>query len=361
MTSPPKKFPPEPHAWGTPLPGVEVPGIPFRPRHYICQRTKLPFTLDGRLDKRFWEQAPWSEDFVDIEGEHLPRPPKRTRFKMLWDDEYLYVGAELEEDQIWATLTERDSELYFENDFEIFLDPDGDTHHYYELEINALNTIWDLLLPRPYRDGGFRISAWDMRGLMTAVRIKGEVNNPHADNLGWSLEVAMPMGALRECAKSGQPPQVGCVWRMNFLRVNWPLEVVDGRYQKLVHPETGCPLPESNWSWSPMGIVNMHYPEMWGYVLFADGPAEFVLHPDEQLKWELRQVYYAQRNYRWKHGHFCPNFAELEGQFDWSITPRMDATANGFEASVPSHDGRCLIIIREDGRIWEEFISLQGR
>ena len=35
-------------------------------------------------------------------------------------------------------------------------------------------------------------------------------------------------------------------------------------------------------------------------------------------------------------------------------------TANGFEASVPSHDGRCLIIIREDGRIWEEFISLQG-
>ena len=36
-----------------------------------------------------------------------PRPAKRTRVKMLWDDEYLYIGAELEEDQIWAEVIER--------------------------------------------------------------------------------------------------------------------------------------------------------------------------------------------------------------------------------------------------------------
>ena len=63
---------------------------------------------------------------------------------MLWDDEYFYFAAELIEDQIWATLTERDSVIFYDNDFEIFIDPDGDSHQYYEFEINALNTVWDL-------------------------------------------------------------------------------------------------------------------------------------------------------------------------------------------------------------------------
>ena len=349
------ELPPEPHPWGTPLPGVREPDIDFDPKHYVCQRAQHPFKIDGRLDKLFWEVAPWSEDFVDIEGEHKPKPTKRTRFKMLWDDNYLYIGAELEEDQIWATLTERDSELYFENDFEIFIDPDGDTQNYYELEINALNTIWDLLLPRPYRDGGCRINAWDMRGIQTAVHVKGEVNNPYADNRGWSLEVAMPLSALKECARDGRPPSVGDVWRLNFLRVDWRLKVVDGRYEKVIGPKTGKPLPECNWTWSPMGIVNMHYPELWGYLLFADGSTQFILHPDEQAKWELRRLFYRQRNYKWEHGHFCSDFELLKGKGKWTITPHLEATTSLFQAYVVSQDGKYSINIREDGRVWEEY------
>ena len=42
--------------------------------------------------------------------------------------------------------------LYSKNDFEIFLDPDGDTHNYYELEVNAFETEWDLLLLKPYHN-----------------------------------------------------------------------------------------------------------------------------------------------------------------------------------------------------------------
>ena len=57
---------------------------------------------------------------------------------MLWDDEYFYVAAELEEPDIWATLTERDAVIFYDNDFEIFIDPDGDSHEYYEFEMNAL-------------------------------------------------------------------------------------------------------------------------------------------------------------------------------------------------------------------------------
>jgi hypothetical protein len=50
---------------------------------------------------------------------------------------------------------------------------------------------------------------------------------------------------------------------MNFSRVEWQVEVVDGKYQKV--PETR----EDNWVWSPQGKIDMHIPERWGYVRFT--------------------------------------------------------------------------------------------
>src|SRR5690554_4553732 len=233
---------------GTRWSGVSEPKGPFAPAHYVCQRAKESLVLDGKLDKPFWQAAPWSGDFVDIEGDAKPRPTKRTRVKMLWDDEYLYIGAELQEDQIWATLTERDSVIFHDNDFEVFIDPDGDTHNYFELEINALNTVWDLFLPKPYRDGGPPISGWDIAGLKTAVHIEGELNNPEAANVGWSVELALPWKIIQEAVPPhGQKPAPGDIWRINFSRVNWHVEVKDGMYVKQIDPASGEPLPEENW------------------------------------------------------------------------------------------------------------------
>lgn len=138
-----------------------------------AKRATESLVLDGKLDKPFWQHATWTDDFVDIEGDQRPLPAKQTRVKMLWDDEYFYFGAELMEDQIWGTLTERDSVIFYDNDFEIFIDPTGDSHQYYEFEINALNTVWDLLLVKPYRDGGPPINGWDIQGLKTAIHIEG--------------------------------------------------------------------------------------------------------------------------------------------------------------------------------------------
>ncbi len=56
----------------------------------------------------------------------------------------------LGEPAIWGKLTKRDAIIYKDNDFEVFIDPDGDGLNYYELEINALGTIMDLFLKKPY-------------------------------------------------------------------------------------------------------------------------------------------------------------------------------------------------------------------
>ncbi|MEY9092312.1 carbohydrate-binding family 9-like protein [Paenibacillus sp. RC84] len=338
------------------LSGVPEPRITFAPKHYLCRRASGPLELDGRIDKPFWEAADWTEDFTDIEGDAKPQPSKRTRVKMLWDDRYFYFAAELMEDQIWATLTERDSVIFYDNDFEIFIDPDGDTHEYYEFEMNALNTVWDLLLVKPYRDGGPPVNGWDIGGLKTAVHIDGELNNPDADNRKWTLEVAMPWSALRECAPENRPPVQGEFWRVNFSRVQWRTETSDGFYRKMIDPQSGNPYPEDNWVWSPMGIVNMHYPELWGYVVFAhgDGPESFTLPDDERVKWELRKLYYRQRNHYEQSGVFISDVNELLGCESWNIVPQVETTARSFQICAASADGKAVYVIREDGKLWKE-------
>ncbi|SMG51778.1 carbohydrate-binding family 9-like protein [Paenibacillus aquistagni] len=342
--------------------GMPEPNGTFNPKHYICHRAQGPLELDGRLDKPFWESAPWTDDFVDIEGDLKPHPWKRTRVKMLWDDEYMYFGSEMEEDEIWATLTERDSVIFYDNDFEIFIDPDGDTHNYYEFEINALNTVWDLMLPKPYRDGGPPINGWDIQGLKTAVHIEGELNNPQASNKKWTLEVAMPWSSLKEAAFESRKPNAGEYWRVNFSRVEWHVDIVDGQYVKRINPETNRSLPEENWVWSPQGVINMHYPEMWGFVLFSEqnvsdssnDEQRFILPRDEQIKWELRKLYYRERNYYEANGKFSSSFEELRGTDEWSIEPVIEVTSGLFQITAAAEDGKSKLIIREDGKTWRE-------
>ena len=120
------------------------------PKHYIAHRAATSLVIDGRLNDAAWRDAAWTDPFVDIEGDSKPRPRFDTRVKMLWDDQYFYVGADLEEPHVWATLTAHDSVIFHDPDFEIFIDPNGDALEYYEFEINALGTFWDLFLPKPY-------------------------------------------------------------------------------------------------------------------------------------------------------------------------------------------------------------------
>jgi hypothetical protein len=232
------------------------------PQSYTCFRATKPIRIDGRLDDPAWRKAAWSGWFVDIQGAKMPRPRFRTRMKMLWDDEFLYIGARLEEPHVWGTLTGHDSVIFHDNDFEVFLNPSGDGRNYFEFEINALNTGWDLFLPKPYREGGKADNSWEIPGLRTAVSIDGTLNDPRDRDRGWSVEIAFPWSAFGSRAPVARPSP-GAEWRVNFSRVEWRATVEKGRYVKL-------PGPEDNWVWSPQGLINMHVPDRWGRVRFSE-------------------------------------------------------------------------------------------
>ncbi|MEN7549634.1 carbohydrate-binding family 9-like protein [Rapidithrix thailandica] len=339
------------------------PKLPFNPRQYLCYKTPYELTIDGKMDEDIWEKTPWTEDFEDIEGHLKPKPLYRTRTKMLWDENYLYVAAELEEPHIWANITERDAIMYFNNDFEIFIDPDGDTHLYYEFEYNAYATRWDLILVKPYRDGGPYMNAWDVRGMLVATHLDGTINHPNDVDKSWSIEVALPWELLKEANPNRKIPKPGDQWRINFSRVQWQHEIIDGNYKKKVDPETGKRLPEYNWVWSPQGVINMHYPEMWGFLQFSGKEAgtesdTFQFNPDEDLKWALRQVYYRMREHKQKTGKYTNDpqalgikYIKANGIDELKVN--IQHTERLFEASATHPKTQSTYCIRQDGLIWK--------
>ena len=206
---------------------------PRQIRKYTCVKITTPPAIDGLLNDPSWQKASWTDSFVNIEGVQKTPPLYRTRVKILWDDQFLYIGADLTEPHVWATLTTRDSVVYHDNDFEVFIDPEGDERDYIEIEINAFNTIFDLLLKNTYLRGGPAIHDWNVKNLRSAVYVNGTLNDPSDFDRGWSVELAIPWKNFNISTQRSAPPEQNDIWRMNFSRVQWKHIVLSGRYQKI--------------------------------------------------------------------------------------------------------------------------------
>ena len=320
----------------------------------------LRLHTDGILDEKSWGDVPWTDYFVDIEGSSKPVPRLKTHAKLLWDDSNLYIAAELEEPHVWANLRQRDTVIFFDNDFEVFIDPDGDTQAYYELEVNALATAWDLLLLKPYRDGGPPVTGWDIAGLQVATHVDGTINNPVDIDKGWTVEMKIPLAALKECSGKAGLPKAGDKWRIDFSRVEWRTIIENGCYKKEINPATGKPFPEDNWVWSPQGRINMHMPEMWGFLQFSSieaghGSEAFVPDPDLRLKWALRLIYYAEDRYYIENNTYSSNLKDFglrRSDFPNELpVPVIESTRSTFESYFPSAEGIPIWTIYQDGRI----------
>lgn len=201
------------------------------PKSYVIARVNHPLIIDGNINDKAWQSAEWTDAFQDIEGDLKPKPYYSTKAKMLWDDDYLYIAAMLYDKHVWGNLTQHDQVVFFDNDFEVFIDPSNTAHQYFEIEINALNTIFDLFLPKPYRTGSGALIAWDSKGLRSAVNIYGSLNNPDDQDEGWSVEMAIPFKDIT-IGNNPNVPKDGSMWRMNFSRVQWETELVNGKYIK---------------------------------------------------------------------------------------------------------------------------------
>jgi len=240
---------------------------------------------------------------------------------MLWDDNYLYVAAEIRSNAelpVVARYKSRNSPIFHtDSDFEVFVDPAGCCHGYKELEMNAINTVWNLMLDRPYMDGGCEYSGrvassgeehyYEVHKQHTATRmVQGELESA-ADAL-WTCEIALAHSdSLAGLDHEIGWPKPGMHWRINFSRVERQGAV--------------------NWVWSPQrawspqdgrltGQVNMHIPESWGYLHFVGAESKLDACMPEDPAWPARLlascVYFAQHAYRKEHSKFAASIEALE-------------------------------------------------
>lgn len=199
----------------------------------LCAQCKLgSLTADWESD--FWRGLP-AVEFRDVVSG--AEPAQVTSVRAAWDAEELRVLFHASDTHAWATLTERDAPLYEEEVVEVFLDPVGDAESYFEIEVNPLNAVLDLVLRRN-RSGYVKDFAWRCEGLRTAVA---------KTDAAWSAELAIPFRSL-----IAAPPQVGDRWRVNFCRIDRPPGV-----------------PRELTAWSPAGRANFHTPERFGILQFA--------------------------------------------------------------------------------------------
>jgi hypothetical protein len=259
---------------------------------YTAKKIAGSITIDGNVNKAVWQKANWSRRFVDMVTGAAGM--YNTQTALLWSDTHLYVAFKAEEPFLEATLTERDSIVFLENDLELFIDG-GDC--YYELEVNAANTVYEVFFiwKDAYRkDGKFDIpqfdvyqqhaytfggdydrtgaSFWkgthprgirwaftnfDMPGLQTAVKTEGTLNDNSDIDTGWALEIAIPWQSLHLLANGRSvPPGNGDVWNM-FL----------GRFQKLLL--SGKELyPHPAMALNSHGVYDTHLTDKWSSIEF---------------------------------------------------------------------------------------------
>jgi hypothetical protein len=257
------------------------------PKTYIVNKSKNKIIIDGNDNE--WNNSLFTSNFIDIEGSKIPS--QQTNVKMLWDDKNLYVFARLYEKHIWADIKIRDEVIYFNNDFEVFINPNDHVFSYGEIEINALGTEWDLFLDKPYRLGGKADSSWNIQGLKSAISVNGTLNNPNDIDKYWTVELAIPLNQINllKKPKSYKKVQSGDIWRINFSRVNWDFDLKNNKYYR--KKIDGKFLPEYNWVWTNQGEINMHIPENWGFLVFNDDQENSNLSLKTDL--ELEQTLYA--------------------------------------------------------------------
>ena len=326
------------------------------PKNYVVHKTSSEIIIDGKDDENDWKNTEFTTSFVDIEATKTPK--QDTKVKMLWNKDFLYIYAKLEEKHIWGNIKDRDEIIFLNNDFEVFIDPSNDTHNYGEIEINTLNTIWDLLLNKPYIYGGKAITSWDLTKLKSAVFIKGTLNDFSDEDDFWSVEIAIPLKPLIVLKNiSKKVPVEGEQWRINFSRVQWDYEIINNKYaKKKINNKL---LPEYNWVWSNQKTINMHIPENWGYIQFSEKSASkkvaFLAKTNiiaEQISYALfREINLGELKYlKEKEAGFITTFNTLK--YDTvSIKASFLKTFAGFTILTKNEKQDREYIIKEDGVI----------
>ena len=202
--------------------------------------------VDGTLDEPSWASA------LHIDALRVPWEDRAsrtaTRARLLWTTDALYIGAYLEDADLYASLTEHDAKTWLNDVFEVFLKP-PEGLGYYEFHVTPANTVLDLYLPSRGSGGWNRWADAQEFHLQSAVTRIGTLT-PGDTDTSWTLELRIPWSDI---TPDGLPPATDAVWRLALCRYDYSVT--------LEHPELSTS--------APLTRRDFHRYEEWPEVRFA--------------------------------------------------------------------------------------------
>ena len=170
-------------------------------KQYKATRITAPPVINGILDDEVWKEGSWVDDFTQNEPYNGKSATQRTEFKILFDDDNLYVGIKAFDsspDSIVNRLTRRDDA---DGDLVgIFLDSFHDLRTAFLFGVSSSGVKYDQMYTN---DGQNQDRSWDPNWW-----VKTSLNSE-----GWIAEMKIPFSQLRFEKNSGS------VWGLNMARL----------------------------------------------------------------------------------------------------------------------------------------------
>lgn len=191
---------------------------PVKPHE--CRFTELPITIDGKGDEKAWEAAEVIDHFgLPWLGEKARPAKTATKARLLWDLDNLYFFAEMVDTDLYADVTEHDGDTWTNDVFELFFKPAENKLGYYEFQVNAKNTVFDMFLPRRGQVNRFR-RAQEFH-IESKVVLDGTLNDWTDQDKGWSVEGRIPW---RDFVKTGGRPAIDEIWKFVLCRYDYNVD-----------------------------------------------------------------------------------------------------------------------------------------
>lgn len=186
-----------------------------------------PVIVDGKLDDAVWQDAT-AYSF----NSYNEVSQQNGLVKFAWDQNYVYVGAELIDNDVVSTSKEDQTHLYKTGDvLEIFLKPTTDTY-YWEIYGNPEGARTSLFFPSGGRMFFPESEAHLMPDLKVAAKIDGTLNNWMDKDQGWSVEIAIP---IKELTHYGTEVNEKTIWRFLIGRYNYSRWLEDTELSGITH------------------------------------------------------------------------------------------------------------------------------
>ena len=263
---------------------------------FECRFADTPIKITGKGTDPAWQNAQTIDNFY-VPWLDKPRAAKtKTKAKLLWDREFLYFFADMEDADLYADIKEHNGNLWYNDVFELFFKPAEDKPGYYEFQVNAAGAVLDCFFPRRNAGGFDRFKNDSTFHVEAKVNLRGTLNKWTDKDDGWSVEGRIPW---TDFLKTGGRPERGEKWKFALCRYDYSVDF-EGPETSTCAPLTKPSFhqfedyatlkfvgPEKNKGAGLNKRIPLTTSKVFG---FPDGPAPFQtqrVYPDMAMKWPL--------------------------------------------------------------------------